>query len=227
MLKKTDIHDQDYLFYGILDFVSKVDENKTKYILKDDFLKWRTSLIKKATYSDETPNTAYHFTKSILRASDFDEAKAKEKEAIKSLQKDDIEYKQKKKCLQLLKLQRKRYKEKLPDENEYSFIISYFSKVFTTVFDAKKNFWQYKWGEFKLAASKEEENLAKTDDQNRAQGSSIDCIVSSKELGLDFVLLEVSGSMDKEDYVHFLKDRLKIAKNLKYIFKSCFAWKTK
>jgi hypothetical protein len=31
-----DIHKQDYLYYGILDFVSKVEDSKTRDLLKDD-----------------------------------------------------------------------------------------------------------------------------------------------------------------------------------------------
>lgn len=47
-LKKASIiRHQDYLYYGILDFVSKVDENKTKFLLEDKYSKWAASLKKK------------------------------------------------------------------------------------------------------------------------------------------------------------------------------------
>ncbi|KAI9253731.1 hypothetical protein EDC94DRAFT_662621 [Helicostylum pulchrum] len=77
-------------------------------------------------------------------------------------------------------------------------------------------------GETKLDASKEEENLAKNDDEKRSAGSSIDCIIRAGNLNLDLLLVEVSGPMWKEDYIHFLKDRLEIAKNLRKISKSMF-----
>ncbi|RCH81213.1 hypothetical protein CU098_005932, partial [Rhizopus stolonifer] len=105
-----------------------------------------------------------------------------------------------------------RVKDDLADENEYTFIIKYFSKIPTTVCDLKKDdAWKFKWGESKLAASKEEENLGKNDDNNGAVGSFIDGIIASKGFNLEFFLLEVSGPMQKEDYNHFFKERLKIA----------------
>lgn len=177
-------------------------------------------MIDRVTNSDDIPSFIHDFTKNILQSSTEKKAKENEKKAKKQLLKDDEDYKLKKRCLELMKIQRKRLKEDLVGENEYSFIISYFSKILTTVFDTQKNVWQYKWGELKLAASKEEENLAKNDDQNRVAGSSIDCVVALKELKLNILLVEVSGPMNKEDYIHFLKDRLKIAKNLKYMYKS-------
>lgn len=66
---------------------------------------------------------------------------------------------------------------------------------------------------------------AKNDDQNRAVGSSISAIIASKGFDSKFFSLEVSGPIQKEDYNYFLKDRLKIAKNLKCIFKSIFRQK--
>lgn len=46
-----------------------------------------------------------------------------------------------KKCLHLVKLPRNRPKDNLVGENEYTFIVDYFSKAFTTVFDMKKDLW--------------------------------------------------------------------------------------
>lgn len=43
-------------------------------------------------------------------------------------------------------------------------------------------------------------------------GPSIDGIVVTKELGLDLTLLEALVAMEKEGHIHFLKDRLEIAK---------------
>lgn len=223
MKKASIIRDQDYLYYGILDFVNRVDENKTKILLEDNYLKWSASLIKKAKQPSRDINVedvAYQFSRDTLFGTRGAESKRKEKEAKSQLKKEDTSYKLKKKCLQLIKLQRHRVKDDLADENEYTFIIKYFSKILTTACDLKKDNWKFKWGESKLAASKEEENLAKNDDKNRAVGSSIDAIIASKEFNLEFFLLEVSGPMQKEDYNHFLKDRLKIAKSLKCIFKS-------
>lgn len=224
-LKKTNsIRDQDYVYYGILDFVSKVEGNQTKLLLGDNYSKWAASLVKRATPPSkdiDIPDIAFQFTKDALSDISGAESKSNEKEAASHLTKEDVHYKLKKHSLQIIKLQRHRAKdEDLADENEYAFIIKYFSKILTTTFDLRKDAWKIKWGESKLEASKEEENLAKNDDENRAVGSSIDAIIASKEFNLQFFVLEVSGPMHKENYNHFIQDRLKIAKNLKYIFKS-------
>lgn len=89
-----------------------------------------------------------------------------------------------KKCLHLVKLPRNRPKDNLVGENEYTFIVDYFSKAFTTVFDMKKDLWRYKWDESKLSTSTEEENMAKSDNQNRAAGSLIGAIITPSALSL-------------------------------------------
>jgi hypothetical protein len=103
-----------------------------------------------------------------------------------------------KKCLHLVKLPRNRPKNNLVGENEYIFIIDYFSKAFTTVFDMKKDLWRYKWDESKLSTSTEEENMAKSDNQNRAAGSLIDAIITpgaSSLVALITFFLRFPGSL--------------------------------
>ncbi|KAL7330105.1 hypothetical protein PS15p_205092 [Mucor circinelloides] len=107
-------------------------------------------------------------------------------------------------------------------QNEYSFSIGYLSRIISIIFDIQPDLWNYKWGETKLGASKEEKNRAKNDDDKRSVGSSIEGIIYSPKLNLDLLLLEVSGPMHKEYYTHFLKNYLKIAKNLKNILKNQF-----
>lgn len=78
-----------------------------------------------------------------------------------------------------------------------------------------KNVWYYRWGEWKLAASRQEDNMGKDNDDARAVGTSFYSIICLKDLNLDVSIIEILGQMSKEDYVHFLKDRMKIAVNLK------------
>lgn len=149
MKKTSGIRDQGYLYYGILDFISKVDENETKFLLEDSYSKWTASLIIiiKKTQSSKDINvqdTAYQFSKDTLFGASGAESKRKEKEAKSQLKKEDAGYKLKKKCLHLIKLQRHRVKDDLADENEYTFIIKYFSKILTTACDLKKDAWKFK-----------------------------------------------------------------------------------
>lgn len=78
-LKKTNsIRDQDYVYYGILDFVSKVEGNQTKLLLGDNYSKWAASLVKRATPPSkdiDIPDIAFQFTKDAL--SDISGAESK------------------------------------------------------------------------------------------------------------------------------------------------------
>lgn len=87
------------------------------------------------------------------------------------------------------------------------------------VFDAQKRKWICIWGETKLEATKIEENMAKYEDERRSVGSSIDCILRLATTNMDLMVVEVSGGNSKEEYDHFIKDRIKIAKNLKVMMK--------
>ncbi|KAI8970304.1 hypothetical protein BDF20DRAFT_117061 [Mycotypha africana] len=106
----------------------------------------------------------------------------------------------KKKCLELIKLQRRRLKDDdIADENEYTFLIKYFSKVLTIARHSNKSVWKIKWGETKLAASKEEENLAKKTTSTEPQVHLLMLSLLQKSLNW-------SSSCS--------------SKNLKYVFKS-------
>ncbi|KAI9017967.1 hypothetical protein CLU79DRAFT_706402, partial [Phycomyces nitens] len=50
-------------------------------------------------------------------------------------------------------------------------------------------------------------------------GPKIDIIISSTKLSLEISVVEVSGAMNKADNTHFLGDRYKIARNLKFLHK--------
>ncbi|KAI9365701.1 hypothetical protein BD770DRAFT_356515 [Pilaira anomala] len=218
----NNIHEQDYVYYGILDFVSKMNNKKTMILLSNDYDKWNEELTGLSSqYTNEfDPMKAHKYVKEIVSGTLLAKSKLNEKKAKRNLDKSDLDYVWKKKALRIIKLQRHRINDDLTLENEYSFMIDYFSKLLTSIFYLKKELWKFKWGEAKLNASKEEENLAKFDNENRSVGPSIDAILASKIIGLDFLVVEISGPMLKEDYVHYLKDRLKIAKSLKHVFKS-------
>lgn len=82
MKKTSSIRDQDYLYYKTLDFVSKVDENKTNFLLEDSYSKWTASLIEKATQPSKDINVqeaAYQFSKDTLFGAGGAESKRKEK----------------------------------------------------------------------------------------------------------------------------------------------------
>jgi hypothetical protein len=61
--------------------------------------------------------------------------------------------------------------------------------------------------------------LAKYENERRSVGSSIVCVLNLNMIDIDLMVVEVSGPNNKEEYDHFIKDRLKIAKNLKTIMK--------
>lgn len=222
------IYKQDYLYYGVLDFVNKVDVNLTKTLLGTDYELWKNDLIN-TMRKDTNIKTIYEYVKLLLRQSkNHNDIKRLIKSAKKNLDdKGSNDYLYKKAALKVMKvhLQQERNGINMLNsnlQNEYSLIIDYLNRVIRIMFDVHYSLWMYKWGETKLTASKEEANLAKNDDDKRAVGASIDGIIYSPNLDLDLLLLEVSGPMNKVDHTHFLKDRIKIAKNLKMILKSLF-----
>ncbi|KAL9537115.1 hypothetical protein MBANPS3_012070 [Mucor bainieri] len=219
--RTDDIHHQDFLYYGILDFVSNTEDKATMRVLNGDYDKWRKQLVATGGHCAGSgllsPNHVYDYVKSIVKNAD---CKEELKAAKILLDKTDAHYRLKKAALKIIKAQRHQTPDVSREQNEYSFIIDYLSIIVKSIFNLKKDVWSYHWGETKLRASQEEENLAKSDDVKRSSGSSIDGIITLKELYLDYALLEVSGPMHKEAFTHFLKDRLKLAKNLKQLFKS-------
>ncbi|GAA5800024.1 hypothetical protein HPULCUR_005445 [Helicostylum pulchrum] len=86
--------------------------------------------------------------------------------------------------------------------------------------DSKENDYKWKKRTTKLEASKIEKNSNLLDSERRSSGSSIDAIVHLNSISQDFLLVEVSGPNNKEDYDHFRKDRNKLAYNLKSIIKN-------
>ncbi|KAI7895841.1 uncharacterized protein EV154DRAFT_476936 [Mucor mucedo] len=145
--KTTSIREQDYLYYGILDFVSKLDDKKTEHWLGEDYNKWSKSLILKASQSSSgfiVEDKAYEFSKDVLFGTIGSNSKRKEKEAKHKLRKEDDDS------------QRYRLNDDVTDENEYTFIIEYLSKVVRIGCHNKKAIWKTKWWEAKLKASKEE-----------------------------------------------------------------------
>ncbi|CAO3681726.1 unnamed protein product [Rhizopus stolonifer] len=222
------IYKQDYLYYGVLDFVNKVNDNYTKRLLGDNYPLWKANLQSKAYKNKRVLKDIYEYVKHILRqCKSYQDIKPLLKHAKDDLKLDTHNLIYKKSALKIIKLHINQERNGLnkrtsTTQNEYSFIIDYLSRIISIIFDIQSDLWNYKWGETKLGASKEEENRAKNDDDKRSVGASIDGIIYSPKLNLDILLLEVSDPMHKENYSHFLKDRLKIAKNLKKILKSQF-----
>ncbi|CEG82815.1 hypothetical protein RMATCC62417_16815 [Rhizopus microsporus] len=213
------IYKQGYMCYGILDFVTKTDNNLTMNLLVSSYDIWKEEL---------SSNIIYEYVKGNLgKSGSTGDVEVLSKKAKGELRKDDPSYAHKRAALKLLKVHSQQQRNDInllqsTTRNEYSFIIDYFRKIVTIIFDTNKNLWSYRWDETKFTASKEEKNLSKNDYERRSAGASIDGIVHAHELNLDLLVLEVSGPMLKEDYTHFLKDRLKIAKNMKRILKCLF-----
>jgi hypothetical protein len=67
----------------------------------------------------------------------------------------------------------------------------------------------------KIAAQDNNNKLYEED--YRSKGPKIDLIIRNIQLKIDISVLEISGVNTKANQVHFLEDRLKIAKNLKII----------
>src|SRR5688572_10886952 len=59
--------------------------------------------------------------------------------------------------------------------------------------------------------------MEKDDEEDRTPGRKIDVIWSMKPTDLEFSICEVSGPPNKQDHMHFFKDKIKIGKMLKVI----------
>src|SRR4051794_40214963 len=79
-------------------------------------------------------------------------------------------------------------------------------------------FWMIR-GENSLLASKDMDDRKLGQNERRSHGASIDAILSNPSSGLEIGVLEVSGPPNKRDHRHFREDRVKIAINLKKIYK--------
>jgi hypothetical protein len=70
-----------------------------------------------------------------------------------------------------------------------------------------------------LQCKKELENGVLAQKGECANGSKIDGIIINNEYSLEVEIIEASGPNHKVDTTHFVEDRIKIAKNLKSMYK--------
>ncbi|CAI2178435.1 16937_t:CDS:2 [Funneliformis geosporum] len=103
----------------------------------------------------------------------------------------------------------------LEDMSEGSFIVMVLAPILNKFFMRNKKIWYPKYGETCLKANAEDHNSQKTDNERRSPGKKIDTIIILKEDNEEFSVTEVSGPPNKNDWSHFVGDRLKIAKMLK------------
>ncbi|KAI7859109.1 hypothetical protein BDC45DRAFT_531022 [Circinella umbellata] len=85
----------------------------------------------------------------------------------------------------------------------------------------------FKPGEQKLLLVKDYENSALTEDDTRLPGSNIDGIIENTTVDGHIGLVEVSGSPNNhtDNFSHYKGDRIKLAKNLKSLFKVVISMK--
>ncbi|ORX43071.1 hypothetical protein DM01DRAFT_1411669 [Hesseltinella vesiculosa] len=75
------------------------------------------------------------------------------------------------------------------------------------------------WGEVKLIASKQYDDVSLCDEDRRSSGANVDGKVMSS-CGFEICVIEISRAPAVADYNHYLGDRFKIALNLKKMLKA-------
>jgi len=101
--------------------------------------------------------------------------------------------------------------------SEGTYINSVLSPILDRFFVKNKRYWRVSYGETCLKASAKDRNLQKDDYERRSTGKKIDAIITLREENEEFSVIEVSGPPMKNDWSHFNRDWLKIAKMLKTI----------
>ena len=99
--------------------------------------------------------------------------------------------------------------------SEGTYIVNVLAPILSEFFTKNKQYWCASYGETYLKASARDRNSNKSDDERRSNGKKIDTIISLREEDIEFSVTEVSGPPMKNDWTHFISDRMKIAKLLK------------
>lgn len=81
--------------------------------------------------------------------------------------------------------------------------------------------------EASLRCKKEHENGILLEEGTCTTPTKIDCIILNKDFDLEVAIIEVSGPNKKVNTTHFLEDRKKTAKNLKYMYNAIMSLKEK
>ncbi|CAO0793622.1 unnamed protein product [Mucor circinelloides] len=87
--------------------------------------------------------------------------------------------------------------------------------------------YQFLWAEASLRCKKEHENGILLEEGTCTTPTKIDCIILNKDFDLEVAIIEVSGPNKKVNTTHFLEDRKKTAKNLKYMYNAIMSLKEK
>ncbi|CAB4429422.1 unnamed protein product [Rhizophagus irregularis] len=99
--------------------------------------------------------------------------------------------------------------------SEGTYIVKVLAPILDYFFDKKKKDWRVSYGETCLKACAKDVNSSKKDDERRSSGKKIDTIICMREEDKEFSVTEVSGPPLKNDWTHFMGDRMKIMKMLK------------
>ncbi|CAG8615435.1 8335_t:CDS:2 [Ambispora leptoticha] len=99
--------------------------------------------------------------------------------------------------------------------SEGTYIVKVLAPILDYFFDKKKKDWRVSYGETCLKACAKDVNSSKKDDECRSSGKKIDTIICMREEDKEFSVTEVSGPPLKNDWTHFMGDRMKIMKMLK------------
>ncbi|CAG8706937.1 10360_t:CDS:2 [Funneliformis caledonium] len=99
--------------------------------------------------------------------------------------------------------------------SEGTYIIKVLAPILDYFFDKKKKDWLVSYGETCLKACAKDVNSSKKDDERRSSGKKIDTIICMREEDKEFSVIEVSGPPLKNDWTHFMGDRMKIMKMMK------------
>ncbi|KAI9490477.1 hypothetical protein BDB00DRAFT_550916 [Zychaea mexicana] len=101
----------------------------------------------------------------------------------------------------------------LKNQSEMNYISTFLAPTIKKLFKGYDNI-EFMWSDTALAASKEEEYAAQTDDDTRSKGRIPDGVFTLKDYYMDFSLVEISGPPNTNNHQHHIGDRNKLAKTL-------------
>ncbi|KAL9540507.1 hypothetical protein MBANPS3_009639 [Mucor bainieri] len=217
------LHLQDLMFYDIADFTSSNSKDGTHYVY-DNKLAIEKSLHK---VEHKERKEIAHYARELLKSSSRVATLKERLKSNKHKASDDDDHHT---VLKICKVYVKLHDEEIclynTDVNETTYLMCYIRPLFIHLLRSLY-LHQFQWAEAALRCKKTHENKILKDDGACTTPTRIDGIITDKDFNLEVAVIEISGPNNKVDTTHFLEDKKKTAKNLKYMYEAIMSLKSK